>query len=609
MKPFGCLSTGHFSIVDIQTSEGFDCEEVFGSGQFQNRLILISVVALWAAHCHTLAFSLISTDIDHWCKQPSDVNLSAHDWKRIAIPVETDGQRSKCTVFTNLSDRNDTNVVECNAWDFDPEHAKSTIVSEWNLVCDRRSLRMLVTAISMAGALFSLVTSAYCGDYFGRRPVILVCITIALPATLLCCFARTYPLYVCTGFLMTGCTISSYALIVTIFVESCSLARRPALVSFCVMTSLILAEACTTVLKRGPNLSWSFLQLMMAAPSFLLPIAFFLVHESPRWLIASRRLKAAERVMLAAAKSNGRPNDCVALLMLRVEQRLKAEESASTTATVVKDMTRVMRRRLVIMFGSSSSVMIAFYGCIFYLTERRTASEWPEWALLGAKALACCLLLMVITRVEKTRLISCVFLILGSFCCLTSIAALTTAGEPSWHIVADVILVLTLATASVGVVVNFVFVTELLPTPFRAFAICFLLAGGRLGGMLGALLSAVVGIAREDLVFWLVATLVYCSVYTFKYLPLEYGTYAKLADAEGKTSRAFGESKGSLNTVERMKRSLTGMAPKKIKKEVTRKHRRHGSQKGSDSIGSVTRTPTPSSAASRTPVLVSPQQF
>ncbi|KAH9364209.1 hypothetical protein HPB48_016072 [Haemaphysalis longicornis] len=119
MKPFGCLCAGHFTIVDIHTSEGFDCEEVFGSGQFQNRLILITVVALWGAHCQTLAFSLISTDVDHWCKQPTGVNLSAHDWKRIAIPVETDGQRSKCTVYTNTSDRNDTNVVECNAWDFD----------------------------------------------------------------------------------------------------------------------------------------------------------------------------------------------------------------------------------------------------------------------------------------------------------------------------------------------------------------------------------------------------------------------------------------------------------------------------------------------------------
>ncbi|KAH9364210.1 hypothetical protein HPB48_016071 [Haemaphysalis longicornis] len=549
MKPFGCLSAGQFSIVDIQTSEGFDCEEVFGSGQFQNRLILITVVTLWAAHCQTLAFSLISTDVDHWCKQPTGVKLSAHDWKRIGIPVEADGQRSKCTVYTNPSDRNDTNVVECNAWDFDPERAKSTIVSEWNLVCHRRSLRMLAPAVSMAGALFSLVTSAYCGDYFGRRPVLLVCIAIALPATLLCCFARTYPLYVCTGFFISGCTMSPYALIVTILAESCSFARRPALLSLCVMTSLILAEACTTVLKRVPNLSWSFLQLMMAAPSFLLPIAYFLVHESPRWLIASRRLKAAERVMLDAAKSNGRPNDCVALLLRRVEQRIQAEESASTTSTVVKDMTRVMRRRLVIMLGSSFSVIIAFYVCFFSLTERRAASEWPEWASLGAKAIACCLLLMVINRIDKPRLIRSVFLILGSFCCLKSIAALSTAGTPSMHIVADVIVVLTLAAASVGVVLNIVFVAELLPTPFRGFAICILLAGGRLGGMLAALFSAVVGIAREDLVFWLVATVVYFSFYTFKYLPLEYGTYAKLADAEGKSSRTFGESKRSLNTV------------------------------------------------------------
>ncbi|KAH9364207.1 hypothetical protein HPB48_016074 [Haemaphysalis longicornis] len=607
MKPFGCLSAGQFSIVDIETSEGFDCEEVFGSGQFQNRLILIGFVALWAAHCQTLAFSLISADVDHWCKQPTGENLSELDWKRTAIPVEADGQRSKCTVYTNRSDHNDINVVECDAWEFDPQGAKSTIVSEWNLVCHRRSLRTLAMAISMAGALASLVTSAYCGDYFGRRPVILVCIAVVLPATLLCCFTKTYPVYVCTRFFISGCTMSPCALIVTIMVESCSFARRPASLSLCAMTSLILADVCFAVLKRVPNLSWSFLQLMMAAPSFLLPIVFFLVHESPRWLIARRRLKDAERVMLAAAKLNGRPNDFVALLLRRVEQRLKAEESASANSTVVKDMMRVMRRRVVIMFGSSFSVIIAFYASLFSLTERYTASERLEWASLGAKALAACLLLIVINRIDKTRLISSVFLIIGSFCCLTSIAALTTVIEPSRYIVTDVILVLTLAASSVGVVVNFAFVSELLPTPFRGFAICLLLAGGRLGGMIGAILSAVAGIAREDLVFFLVATVVYCSVYTLKYLPLEYGTYAKLADAEGNSRRPFAKSKRSLHTVEEMKRTLTGLAPKKIQKEVNRKRRGHGSHKGSYSTSAGTRTPSPGSAASRTPVLVSTQ--
>ncbi|KAH9364141.1 hypothetical protein HPB48_017636 [Haemaphysalis longicornis] len=455
----------------------------------------------------------------------------------------------------------------------------------------------------MAGALGSLVTSAYCGDYFGRRPVILGCIAVALPATLLCCLARTYPLYVCTRFFISGCTMSPAALIFTLLAESCSFARRPASLSMCVMTSLILADVCFTVLKGLRHLSWFLLQLIMVAPTFLLPMAFFLVNESPRWLIASRRLKEAECVMLSAAKLNGKENDCVALLLRRLEQRLKAEETAGITSTVANDMTRVMRRRVVIMFGSSFSVMMAYYAGLFSLAERRTASVWPERASLGVNALACCLMLIIINRIDKTRLIRSVFLILGSCCCFTSIAVLATASEPSMRVVTDVLLVLTQAASSVSVVVNFVFVAELLPTPFRCFAVCLLLAGGRLGGMVGALFSVVVGTTRADLVFWLVATAVYCSVYTFKYLPLEYGTFAKLADAAGNSSCPFDESKRRLNTVEGMKHSLTGMGPKKKKKEATRKRRGCGSHNRSGSSSSVTKTPTSVSTASRTPAL------
>ncbi|KAH9363865.1 hypothetical protein HPB48_009111 [Haemaphysalis longicornis] len=534
-----------FTLLDIETSEGFECEEVFGSGRFQNLLALFVVFALWVTQCHALAFSLISADVDHWCSQPMHVNLSANDWKRIAIPVEADGRHSRCTVYTNLSDPNDREVVECDTWDYVPEEANSSIVSEWNLVCNRRLLKTLATTIYSAGAMVFLVTSGYCADRFGRRPVVVGCACGVMMATLGCCFAQTYPVYLCTRFISGGAS-SLYAVAIVILLESCSFARRPASLSFCILMGLMLAKSHFTILKLMPHLNWFLLQLLMLAPALFLPFSLF----------PSRRLEAARRVMLSAAKSNDTHHDCVALLLRRVEQRLLTEESKSSTSTLATDMTRVVRRRAIIMFGSTFSVMMAYYTLLLFHAERRTAAPWATLTSLGGYALAYCLLLKLVNQMDKTRLITGAFVILGSCFCLQSIATVIVPSESSLQAIGEAILELTLTASCVALVFNFVYLAELFPTPFRGAALCFMLAGGRLGATVGSVLKALAGIGREDLLFALIGTAVFSSAYSFHYLPLKYGTYARLADAEESDMCALNDIRRRGSLIYEMKQSL-----------------------------------------------------
>lgn len=329
---------------------------------------------------------------------------------------------------------------------------------------------------------------------------------------------------------------------------------------------LMLADTYFTILKQVPHLNWFFLQLIMVAPTFLLPVGFFLFAESPRWLIASRNLHAAERVMLSAAKLNGSRGDCMALLIERVEQRPHAEGGANVPTTGATEMTSVVRRRAVITFGSSFSVMMAYYSLLLSLPERRSTTPWVEWAPLGANALAYGLLLKLVNRIQRTRLITSAFIIVGILCSFASIAELTAAGDWTLNVVADIFLVLTLAACGLALVLNFVYVAELFPTPFRGVSACLVLPASRLGGMVGALFSALEGIGREDLLFALIATAVYSSAYSFQYLPLEYGTYAGLADAEVTVTCPSIHSKRSLSTIDEMKQSLASLPPKKTKR-------------------------------------------
>ncbi|XP_077547696.1 solute carrier family 22 member 6-like [Haemaphysalis longicornis] len=198
-------------VVDIDTSEGFDCEQAFGTGHFQHRLTLFTAVTLRVGISHGVALPLISADVDHWCRQPTGGNLAADTWKTITIPVDPHGlSHIACTVYANPGDPNGTRVLECDAWDYDPQRVNGSIVSEWNLVCSRCSLKTIANIVFMAGSVVILLLSRYCSDCVGLLPAVLHSATVLITATLGTCFTPSYPAYLVTRFLISGNTMSMY---------------------------------------------------------------------------------------------------------------------------------------------------------------------------------------------------------------------------------------------------------------------------------------------------------------------------------------------------------------------------------------------------------------
>ncbi|KAH8030422.1 hypothetical protein HPB51_006854 [Rhipicephalus microplus] len=74
--------------VDLRTSESFDCDQCFGHGPFQKRMLLIILLGTFMGHGQTLLVPLVTGDVDHWCKRPIGLNISTDEWKHIAIPME-----------------------------------------------------------------------------------------------------------------------------------------------------------------------------------------------------------------------------------------------------------------------------------------------------------------------------------------------------------------------------------------------------------------------------------------------------------------------------------------------------------------------------------------
>ncbi len=72
----------------------------------------------------------------------------------------------KCNVFDNSN-----NIVKCTKWTYDRSQMSSTIVTEFDLVCERNYHFELAYSLEQVGYILGTLVFSYMADKVGRRPV------------------------------------------------------------------------------------------------------------------------------------------------------------------------------------------------------------------------------------------------------------------------------------------------------------------------------------------------------------------------------------------------------------------------------------------------------
>ncbi|XP_070383755.1 solute carrier family 22 member 7-like [Dermacentor albipictus] len=527
--------------ADLRTSESFDCEEAFGHGPFQRRMLLLILLGLFSANCQTAVISIVTGEADHWCKPLAGFNISAADWKNIAIPIEADGRFRRCRIYERckpptvhgdsaehrksgavlsgadewysrcFQDTNDSRDVPCEEWDYDVRTADTSVVSFWNMVCDQRLLPATLVALHNAGAIVSLLLAGAFVDYVGRRAMLLSS-AAAVVACMVCTFAATnYVPYAVVRFL-TGASVAVQTVFTCLIpFEVMTHAHRPQQVLLVAVLGLILCEVWIVIVKPVV-IDWRLKQVMFLAPTALLLPALFTAQESPRWLVAKGRLDAAEAVMMQAAETNNVPLPVTACLVekLRVQIKIHSSREGADTEDLVDY--RSVRPRALAMFAVCFSISF-----VFYLDTFLTAPHNEFWipCLTVVITLATYAgMHFLMTGVALVRVLSVCFLLTGFIQCALSVAVGT-----GFLMISKALLVLSKGVSNVIFVHCFTYVLERFPSAVRASVACWAFAFGRIAAVCAAMTLALKPAGHEDLIFAVAGLFLFVSLLVIRVLP------------------------------------------------------------------------------------------
>ncbi|XP_055080343.1 solute carrier family 22 member 7-like [Periophthalmus magnuspinnatus] len=158
--------------------------DINGFGRFQVLIIIISFIGRFTMPCHFMLNNFIGAVPAHHCdysyldQNERFRNLTPVQKLAVSIPMGNDGKPSSCRMFEELQYHlllNSTNMnysgvstVPCSqGWIYDNTTFKSTLTSQWDLVCDKKGKNKATATIFFIGVMFGAMTFGLLSDRCG----------------------------------------------------------------------------------------------------------------------------------------------------------------------------------------------------------------------------------------------------------------------------------------------------------------------------------------------------------------------------------------------------------------------------------------------------------
>uniref|UniRef100_A0AAQ6ISZ6 Solute carrier family 22 member 6 n=1 Tax=Anabas testudineus TaxID=64144 RepID=A0AAQ6ISZ6_ANATE len=348
---------------------------VGGFGRYQwIHITLLSLPGLLMAS-QNLLNNFVSGVPAHHCSLPANhsihylTHLSNLQLLKVFIPLDSSGNTlDRCKRYVEpqwqlLAANSTANISHVqtegclDGWTFDRSEFFTTTVTEWNLVCSRRSLKQMIQTIYMGGVLTGAIVYGGLADRFGRRSVL---IWSYFQLAVLGCGAAlssSYGIYCVLRFLsgmaVSGIILNSLSLKVE-WIPTKARTLVGTLGSFVFTIGQMVLAGLAYWLR-----DWRKLQIVTCAPHFLIFAYSWWYSESARWLVLNHKPEEALKSLHRVARVNGKP-EMIDKLTLEVTYLIESSRSSFTAYDLLR--TRAMRRISICLIAVWFSTSFAYYG-------------------------------------------------------------------------------------------------------------------------------------------------------------------------------------------------------------------------------------------------------
>ncbi|KAL3063417.1 hypothetical protein OYC64_003060 [Pagothenia borchgrevinki] len=351
--------------------------EINGFGTFQIQLVLIQALSRVTLPCHFLLNNFMAAVPDHHCNILGDGGLFGNltQEQKLGIPAGPDGTPSSCLMFTKpqyehlagFNSSDEAFTVQCQkGWVYDNSTYKSTLATEWDLVCSRKGMNKATATIFFIGVMLGAPLFGFLSDRFGRRPLLLVSYLGTMIFAVWSAFSTSYVMFTImrflTGMALAGISIISIALNVEWFgIEHRTFSGVIISLDWTIGNFLLVGIAYFVK-------DWRMLILAVTSPLILAVIAWRWLPESARWLLANGKADAAHYYITQCAKTNNRTKVMATVTPAELLQAAQVENRENKYSIVDLFKTPNIRKLSICLGIVWYGVAFTYYGISLNIT-------------------------------------------------------------------------------------------------------------------------------------------------------------------------------------------------------------------------------------------------